>query len=172
MDTKPKSNPIKFVKLPDLFTLANAAAGFLSIIFAINQKLSIAAIMLLIAVFFDYLDGKSTRIFKKQSSFGKELDSLADVISFGVAPAVFGYSVINSNFAVVVFVIFLLSGILRLARYNISKTTISFQGLPITVNGIIIPFIYFININPIFYPYIYLLSSILMISSFKLKKVI
>lgn len=160
------------LKLPDFITMANAIAGLAAILFAINNDFALAAYMLLLAVVFDYFDGKVARWLKSQNEFGKELDSLADTISFGVAPAVFGYSLIQTPIALISFVVFLFAGILRLARYNITETKGSYQGLPITFNGIIIPLIFFLHLKIEFYPYVYLLLAVLMTSSFKIKKVI
>ena len=122
---------------------------------------------------------KIAKSMQQQNTFGKELDSLSDTVSFGVAPAIFGFSLMQfaSNFnqlqvtfGVIAFTIFLFCGILRLARYNIMDIKGAFQGMPITLNGIIIPLAYFLNISIKFYPYIYLTLGILMVSSFRVKK--
>ena len=116
----------------------------------------------------------------QQNTFGKELDSLADTVSFGVAPAIFGFSLMQSSsnlhqlritFGIIAFTIFLFCGILRLARYNIMDMKGTFQGMPITLNGIIIPLAYFLNVPIKFYPYIYISLGILMVSSIRIKKV-
>lgn len=169
----------KLLKFADLFTLLNVALGLVSIVFSINSNFSYAAIVLLIAVVFDYLDGKIATSMQQQNTFGKELDSLADTVSFGVAPAIFGFSLMQyaSNvkqfqitFGMIAFTIFLFCGILRLARYNIMDLKGSFAGMPITLNGIIIPAAYFLNTPIRFYPYIYLALGILMVSSFRIRK--
>ncbi len=169
----------KLLKFADLFTLLNVALGLLSIVFSISNSFSYAAYVLLVAVVFDYLDGKIAKTLHQQNVFGKELDSLADTVSFGVAPAIFGFSImqfassmkqLQVTFGIIAFTIFLFCGILRLARYNIMDLKGSFQGMPITVNGIIIPLIYFLNIKLKFYPYIYLALGILMVSSLRIKK--
>lgn len=167
------------VKFADVFTLLNVAFGLISIVFSINNNFNYAAFVLLMAVAFDYLDGKIAKSLQQQNIFGKELDSLADTVSFGVAPAIFGFSLMqfsyNINqfqitFGMIAFTIFLFCGILRLARYNIMDLKGSFQGMPITLNGIIIPFVYFLNTPIRFYPYIYLVLGILMVSSFRIRK--
>jgi len=160
----------KLVKLPDLFTFLNIFMGFLVILFVISENYYFAVIALLLAVVFDYLDGKVARLIKREGDFGKQLDSLADTISFGVAPAIFGFSLIQTNFALVVFSLFLFAGVLRLARYNIMEFTGEFAGMPITVNGVVIPLIYFINVPASVYPYIYLFLAVLMVSPLKVKK--
>lgn len=169
----------KLLKFADLFTLVNVALGLTSIVFSINNNFNYAAVVLLIAIVFDYLDGKIAKSMHQQNTFGKELDSLADTVSFGVAPAIFGFSImqfaldINQfqiTFGIIAFTIFIFCGILRLARYNIMDLKGAFQGMPITLNGIIIPLAYFSKIPIKFYPYIYLTLGILMVSSFKIKK--
>jgi len=161
----------KLVKLPDLFTLLNISMGLAAILFAINGRHYLAILSLLLAVVFDFLDGKIARMIKRQGEFGKQLDSLADTISFGVAPAVFGFSLIQTNFALVIFAIFLFAGVLRLARYNIMEFSGSFAGMPITVNGIVIPLIYFAKLPVNLYPYIYLFLALLMVSPVQFKKI-
>ena len=160
----------KLLKLPDLFTFLNIFMGLTAILLIINEEYFFAVIALLFAVFFDYLDGKIARMIKREGEFGKQLDSLADTISFGVAPAIFGFSLIQTNFALIVFALFLFAGVLRLARYNIMEFTGEFAGMPITVNGVVIPLIYFLKVPAAAYPYIYLFLAILMVSPLKVKK--
>ena len=168
----------KLLKFADIFTLFNVALGLASIVFSINNNFNYAAFVLLIAVVFDYLDGKIAKALHQQNLFGKELDSLADTVSFGVAPAIFGFSLMlttslkqfQMTFGIIAFTIFLFCGILRLARYNIMDLKGAFQGMPITLNGIIIPLAYFLNVPIKFYPYIYLTLGILMVSSLRIKK--
>lgn len=167
------------LKIADIFTLANVALGLAGIVFAINNRFSYAAMLLLASVAFDYLDGKIAKTLQQQNIFGRELDSLADTVSFGVAPAIFGFSLMQFasgikqfqvTFGIISFTIFLFCGILRLARYNIMDLKGSFQGMPITLNGIIIPVSYFLDTPIHLYPYIYLTLGILMVSSFRIKK--
>ena len=160
----------KLLKLPDLFTFLNILMGLTAILLVINEEYFFAMIALLFAVAFDYLDGKVARWIKRAGEFGKQLDSLADTISFGVAPAIFGFSLIQTNFALIVFALFLFAGVLRLARYNIMEFTGEFAGMPITVNGVVIPLIYFLKVPAVAYPYIYLFLAILMVSPLKIKK--
>ena len=160
------------IKPPDWVTMLNALSGLFSIGFAINDNLRLAAIMLMAAIFFDWLDGKVARLTSRGGEFGKQLDSLADTISFGVAPVVFGFTVIQTNLAIISFTVFLFCGILRLARYNIAEMQGGYQGMPITLNGAIIPLVYFMSLKPELYPYIYLASAALMVSSIKVKKLI
>lgn len=162
------SNLIKFA---DIFTLVNVIFGLAAILFVINNSYTFAIISLFLAVIADYADGKLARRFQQENTFGKELDSLADTISFGVAPAIFGFSLIQTPLAIISFTIFLFCGVLRLARYNIMNLQDSFAGMPITLNGIIIPILFLFNLPVDFYPYIYLLLGILMVSSIRFRKI-
>lgn len=162
----------KLLKLPDLFTFMNMFMGLIAILLIINEEYFFAIVALLFAVAFDYLDGKLAKLFRREGEFGKQLDSLADTISFGVAPAIFGFSLIQTNFAIIVFALFLFAGVLRLARYNIMEFSGEFAGMPITVNGVVIPLIYIFKVPAEAYPYIYLFLAILMVSPLKVKKLV
>jgi len=159
------------VKLPDYFTLMNVVSGLLCIFFAIGKYYRTAAAMLLIAVIMDTVDGRIAKMIKRQGDFGKQLDSLADSISFGVAPVVFGFSLIQTKFAMMAFMVFLFAGVLRLARYNVSSYSPGFQGMPITMNGLVIPLIYFFGLRVEYYPYVFLLLGMLMVSSVKVRRI-
>ena len=150
--------------------MANIIFGLTAIFFAINGNYIYMVILLFLAVISDYADGKLAKRLKQQNTFGKELDSLADTISFGVAPAIFGFSLIQTPLAIVSFTIFLFCGVLRLARYNIMNLREEFTGMPITLNGIIIPIIYLTKVPFDFYPYIYILLGVLMVSSLRIRK--
>ncbi len=160
----------KIIKPADYLTIANIILGLLCIIFAILGKPSLANIALISAVVFDFLDGRIARLTKTQNEFGKQLDSLADTISFGVAPTVIAFTLIQSNLAIIAFSIFLICGVMRLAKFNIMELKGSYIGMPITFNGIIIPIIYFIGVSYRFYPYIYLVLAILMVAPVQLTK--
>lgn len=171
------TNIFRLLEIQDLFTFGNAACGMLSIFFSMRGDFRVAAMLLLAAVVMDYLDGKVARLVtKKPHPFGRELDSLADAVSFGAASAVFGFSYLdassaNSTLSYIAFTFFLLCGIARLARFNITKIE-GYEGMPITINGLIIPVIYFAGLCRCYYPYAYLLSALLMISSIRIKKII
>jgi len=121
--------------LPNLFTSANIAAGFYSILEAQKGNFLIAAWVIMLAVLFDNLDGKIARLTHTESSFGVEYDSLSDLISFGVAPAFLLYVFVLHDFTrlgVIASFLFLLTGALRLARFNVQTSHNSnFIGLPI-----------------------------------------
>jgi CDP-diacylglycerol--serine O-phosphatidyltransferase len=140
--------------IPNFITSLNLVSGFTAIIFAINGNLVIASWLILAAMVFDFLDGLSARALKAYSEIGKELDSLADVVSFGVAPAILIYQLITSpqspsgpfftnGLAVKNFVIQMIPVImpvcvaLRLAKFNTDTSqATSFKGLPTPANAL------------------------------------
>ncbi|MGH9339249.1 MAG: CDP-diacylglycerol--serine O-phosphatidyltransferase [Acidobacteriota bacterium] len=121
--------------LPSLFTVGNMFAGFFAIIAAFNGNYQSAAIAIGVAVLLDGLDGRVARLANATSDFGLQLDSLADIISFGLAPAVLLYSWGLSelgNFARFSAFVFLICGAMRLARFNVQMQNLKhFAGLPI-----------------------------------------
>ena len=123
--------------LPNLFTSASLFCGFYSIIASFKEYFVPAAVAIFVAWIFDGLDGRVARLTNTTSKFGAEYDSLADVIAFGVAPALLAYSwslSIYGKLGWIVAFLFVLCGALRLARYNIQIGLIEstvFNGLPI-----------------------------------------
>ena len=122
--------------LPSILTTFGMFAGFYSIIASINGDFTLAAISIMIAMMWDTLDGRVARLTNTQSDFGGEYDSLADLVSFGVAPALLVYEWSLSDLGRVGWLaafIFLACAALRLARFN-TQVGISdkryFQGLP------------------------------------------
>ncbi len=121
--------------LPSIFTVGNIFAGFLSLIATLSGEYEKAAVAIGIAVILDGLDGRVARLANVTSDFGVQLDSLADVISFGIAPAILVYSwglVDFGGFARFSAFVFLICGVMRLARFNIHVGELKhFAGLPI-----------------------------------------
>lgn len=121
--------------LPSAFTVSNIFAGFFAVISTLQGNHAHAAIAIGIAVVLDGLDGRIARLTGATSDFGLQLDSLADVISFGIAPAVLVYSwglQDLGNFARLAAFVFLICGAMRLARYNVQVQDLKhFAGLPI-----------------------------------------
>jgi len=122
---------------PNSFTSLNIFFGFLSIIFAAKQNYEFAAWLIGAAAIFDALDGVAARITKSSSQFGVELDSLSDVVSFGLAPAFMIYEIGLQRLGttgIIIAAIFLLCGAFRLARFNTQLVGFKkehFVGLPI-----------------------------------------
>jgi CDP-diacylglycerol---serine O-phosphatidyltransferase len=162
---------IKRLKIADAATIGNLLSGFIAIICAIQLEFQLSVVFALSSVLFDYFDGKIARWRKETDEFGKQLDSLADIVSFGVWPAVFGFAQgLSSIFAIAVFSFFIACGMLRLARYNVIRVQ-GFLGVPITTNGILFPLLYFIFGQFNQWMLIgYGLMGILMISTIKVPK--
>jgi CDP-diacylglycerol--serine O-phosphatidyltransferase len=123
--------------LPNLFTSANPVSGFLSMIAAHNGQYTHAALVILLAAGLDCLDGKVARLTGSASAFGAVYDSLADLLSFGMAPGWLLYMwALNSlsPFGWLAAFVFVICGALRLARFNVQATGVqkyTFAGLPI-----------------------------------------
>jgi CDP-diacylglycerol---serine O-phosphatidyltransferase len=133
---------IRIIKsIPNMFTLGNLYCGFLSIGFAAYGEYKNAAILILIGMMLDSMDGRLARMLKADSTLGKELDSLADIVTFGVAPSFLVYYTYYYQFELLglaVAGLFPLFGAYRLARFNISTNKSSlnyFIGVPITAAG-------------------------------------
>tara|TARA_Y100001970_G_scaffold57513_1_gene72866 strand:+ start:4380 stop:5180 length:801 start_codon:yes stop_codon:yes gene_type:complete len=181
------------VILPNLLTLIGVCIGLSSINFALNQNYNLAIIAILCAAIIDGLDGRIARLIKGTSKVGKELDSLTDVISFGVAPSLIMYFWFLNTLGRIGWFLALIHVVcvaLRLARFNISSHQESswkdnfFEGIPSPAGGILVlaPLIYeisslnftIINMN-IFVPLIFILIPMLMISkipTYSFKKIV
>lgn len=140
--------------IPNFITSLNLASGFIAIIFAINGNILTASWLILASMIFDFMDGFSARLLKSYSKIGKELDSLADVVSFGVGPALIVFQLLvksmmanatlifNSNdfrdgLILLIPVIMPVCAALRLAKFNTDETqATSFKGLPTPANAL------------------------------------
>ena len=179
--------------LPNMFTLVGVCIGLSSIKFAFDGKFELSIIAILVAAIIDGLDGRIARLIKGTSPVGKELDSLTDVISFGVAPAFIMYFWSLNNlgkFGWLLCLIYVVCVALRLARFNVSSNEEPswrdnfFEGIPSPAGGILVlmPLIYslsgfeFIKISfETLVPIFFITISILLISKFptySLKKII
>ncbi len=122
--------------LPNLFTTAGLFAGFYGIVSSMNSQFEAAAIAVFVAMVMDALDGQIARLTKTQSDFGIEYDSLADMVSFGLAPALIVYQWVLSDMGKLGWLaafVYAASTALRLARFNTqaaSEDKRFFQGLP------------------------------------------
>lgn len=127
----------KFIFVPSLFTVLNMFSGFLAILNAMNEAYIQSAWFIILAAIFDSLDGAMARLTKSASEFGVELDSLADVISFGVAPSILVYKFYFHEFGEIgIFLssLLMIFGAMRLARFNVELVGFDkefFKGLPI-----------------------------------------
>lgn len=166
---------IKYLKLADIFTVANLSCGILSIIMSIEGNFALSAILLFIAVIFDVLDGKVAGLMHQKNSFGKQIDSMSDLISFGVAPMFLFYALQTpAPWVSVLLLFFITCGMFRLARYNISEAQ-GFEGVPITVNGVLFPVLFLIYSNfpesLNVWPFIIVIQGLLMISTLKVLRI-
>ena len=199
---EPKKNNFKIVSdkkariiLPNAITLIGVCIGLTSIKFAIDGKFAIAVIAILFASLMDALDGRVARLIRGTSKMGKELDSLGDVISFGVAPALIMYFwnlQYLDKLGWFVCLIYVVCVALRLARFNIhseeepSWKDNFFEGMPSPAGGIVVllPLIFsfsglsefFIKINyDLLVPIFFVVVSILLISTiptYSFKKIV
>lgn len=137
--------------IPNMLTLANLLAGILSIYIGMQGDLKVAAYLIFIAAILDFLDGFTARMLNAFSDLGKQLDSLADMVSFGVAPGFILFSMISmshgqpgntgENGTILPFIGFMvpLFGALRLAKFNIDENQENtFIGMPIPAVAILI----------------------------------
>ena len=168
--------------LPNMFTLVGVCIGLTSIKFAFDEKFGLAIMCIIVAGFIDGLDGRIARLIKGTSQVGKELDSLTDVISFGVAPAFIMYFwQLNTLGRVgwLICLVYVICVALRLARFNVNSETQPswkdnfFEGVPSPAGGILVlmPLIYskseiqFLDVDfTYFTPILFVLISILLIS--------
>lgn len=164
MDTEMKN----FIAVSDIISLLNMSSGFLAIISSINHNFELAAILMIIAIIFDSSDGWVARKTNRQDNlgFGKNIDSLSDIVSFGVAPAVFIYSCINTTpgifqaIVILVSLLIVICGVLRLTRYNVISdklNTKDFIGFPIPGISFVLATFY---LSGLFNPYIALILSV------------
>ena len=164
------------LKIPDIVTLSNALLGLAAMLSASNGRYDLACILLLVAAVADGVDGYLARRLGG-SDLGGTMDSLADVISFGVAPAFIVYSAFGAQYPYLIGAavsIYVACGILRLARFSsIQKTITDFEGLPITAGSVMI--VSYLLIDPKYisaFSVVALVTilSILMISKFTYPK--
>ena len=170
--------------LPNMLTLIGVCIGLTSIRFALDGKFEFAIIAIILAALIDGLDGRIARLIKGTSKVGKELDSLTDMISFGVAPAfIMFFWKLNSlgKFGWLLCLVYVICVALRLARFNINSSQETswrdnfFEGVPSPAGGILvlIPLIFslseieIIKINYNFIvPIFFIITSLLLISKF------
>jgi CDP-diacylglycerol--serine O-phosphatidyltransferase len=148
MDARPRHlSMLRSYTLADVFTLGNASCGTIAIFLCLNyldegrsRFMWIAFLLLVLALAFDVMDGYWARRSKRPSTLGADLDSLADIVSFGVAPAVLGFTLgLRGLWDMLILVYFVVCGISRLARFNVTAAALSgpsgkvryFEGTPI-----------------------------------------
>ncbi len=156
--------------IPNAITSMNLVSGVFALFFAYEEKILIAIILLLLAAFFDFLDGLAARLLKVSTKIGKELDSLADLVSFGLLPGVLVFVILRNLFQVrnydfsglanhELIILFLpilipVASAIRLAKFNIdTRQSEEFIGMPVPANAIFwsaLAYDYFIAENQVF----------------------
>lgn len=176
--------------MPNSITMGNLLFGFLSIIFASQQQYQFAGFAILFAALLDGCDGQVARMLKVSSPLGAELDSLADCVTFGIAPGYLAYAAylphmydVQLNNGAVISLSMLVSAVFpicaayRLARFNVSHSTDSFSGLPSPIAGIavaLIPIAFHdpatIKACPALFVPAYIVTALLMVSTVRFSK--
>lgn len=139
--------------IPNTMTAFNLIFGMIAIMFTIQNDYWNAGLFILIAMVADGLDGRIARALNAGSEFGKELDSLCDLVSFGVAPAILAYVFYLKEFGTagsIIAIGFATCGALRLARFNVNTSVVKgyFMGLPIPAGGCVVATFVMIGIKP------------------------
>lgn len=160
--------------IPNALTALNLVLGMFAIISTLHGRFSHAAIFIVAAMIADGFDGRVARFFKVSSDFGKELDSLCDLVSFGVAPAILAYTFLLHELGYagyLVAALFATCGALRLARFNINTGIVKgfFMGLPIPAAGCVVATFVLLGIKPApeLFAVMVVLFAYLMVSTIK-----
>lgn len=170
--------------LPNILTFINLSLGIIALLLAIKNDMIQASLLVMVAALTDRFDGKVARLLDSTSEFGKELDSLSDLISFGVAPIIIAWKISFFHFGLIGYllaVIFPIAGAFRLARFNVSTFNNVFSGVPITIAGAFLSIVNLYNCfskirnnygpaNTIACGVIIVLLSYLMVSKIQIKK--
>ncbi len=177
----------RHITFADMISLTSALLGFASIFMIVLGRVHTAALAIVASAILDYLDGRIARKHGGNKDWGRQMDSLCDIVAFGVAPAFLAWPVIaagfaqmNMNIAIAVGFAFpsliIIAGILRLARYNISTHNNIYVGMPITMNGLIFPVVWAVtlgmavDLRAVIMAITCVLSAVLMVSDFLIRK--
>ncbi|WP_300381917.1 CDP-diacylglycerol--serine O-phosphatidyltransferase [Clostridium sp.] len=172
---------MKKSSIPNIFTFINLSCGIIAILYTFKFDYLLASIFILLAGLVDRYDGRIARYLNVTSEIGKELDSLADLVSFGVAPSLLMFTIYNlseygpfGSIGLGVLLLLPICGAFRLAKYNISSFDGVYTGVPITIVGCFLALVVLVTLNltiPTIIPVILMiLGSYLMVSNMKLKK--
>ncbi|HMM20506.1 MAG TPA: CDP-diacylglycerol--serine O-phosphatidyltransferase [Selenomonadales bacterium] len=160
--------------VPNMLTGSNLVLGMFGIIATLQGSFMTAALLIFAAMIADGLDGRVARYMKISSDFGKELDSLCDLVSFGVAPALLAYMFMLQEFGMIGAVIaaaFATCGALRLARFNVMAGVVKgyFMGLPIPAAGCAVATFVMVGLKPSgwLFPIMVAVFAYLMVSTIK-----
>lgn len=161
--------------IPNALTALNLVLGFGAIVSTFNGEFYKAALFVFAAMISDGLDGRVARYLNASSEFGKELDSLCDLVSFGVAPAILSYAFLLKDLpgisGYIIAAFFATCGALRLARFNVNTGVVKgyFMGLPIPAGGCVVATFIMLGIKPsaMIFAVMVIVSGYLMVSSIK-----
>lgn len=164
--------------IPNALTLLNLSFGMFSLLYLAADNYHMAAIFILLAAVMDGVDGRVARYLKVASELGKQMDSLSDLVSFGVAPALLVYvQTLRPAYAgyvvdIAFTLLFVLCGAFRLARFNVLNTSGYFVGIPITLAGGLVGLLSLSSnwLTPSVFLIVMPLLSFLMVSNLKVRK--
>ncbi len=163
-------------QMANVLTLLNLSFSIMALMLILKGFFHWSIVFLLIAALFDRFDGMVARHLNVESAFGKELDSLSDIVSFGIAPSLLLYQSVFHDLSFLgaaVTIFYILAGAVRLARYNITDFDGVFCGLPITAAGVILVIsFFFVSFIPSFvYAILMFILGLLMVSTIRITKV-
>ncbi|MCR6640214.1 MAG: CDP-alcohol phosphatidyltransferase family protein [Sporocytophaga sp.] len=173
------NNILNFIRKPDWISLGNGICGALAIILSIkNYNPLFPAGFVVAGGILDFFDGRVARKYNLASDFGKNLDSLCDIVTFIVAPVVFAFTYIEnlSVWETAVLVFYIAVGLLRLARFNVTGTLSNgkyFEGMPVPFSiGLIVAYfpILHLSLPMVSWIFLFLIHGGLMISTVKIRK--
>lgn len=160
--------------IPNSLTALNLILGMCAILSTFHGEFYQAALFIVAAMISDGLDGRVARYLNVSSDFGKELDSLCDLVSFGVAPAILAYAFLLKDFGIIGYFVaafFATCGALRLARFNVNTGVVKgyFMGLPIPAAGCVVATFVMLGIKPAgwIFPILVTIFAYLMVSTIK-----
>jgi CDP-diacylglycerol---serine O-phosphatidyltransferase len=159
------------LKTADGITFLSLLSAIFAFTYVLRGQLLLAGIALLISAILDFFDGKVARMMGQASDFGMYLDSLADVVAFGAIPAMIALVLFSAHpMIVIAALMYLCAGVYRLARFQDTKIKGAFQGMPITVNGIL--FGALLMLSPHFYAFVayFIIAALAMVSTVRVKK--
>ena len=160
--------------IPNFCTAGNLILGVTATAALINRNFQLSVVLIILAAVLDRADGILARRCNATSAFGKEFDSLADLVSFGVAPAALSYSAMLGKWnaaGLVCFALFTLCGAFRLARFNIAGNPSFFQGVPITIAGSVLAVVVILAPSPAVISTSSVILSLAMVSSIRIPKI-
>ncbi|MCP8967202.1 CDP-diacylglycerol--serine O-phosphatidyltransferase [Ectobacillus ponti] len=159
----------------NICTMVNLSLGCAALLFTLQDEFKLALIFIFLAALSDRFDGMLARKLGIESELGRQLDSLCDLVSFGVAPALLIYQTVLYDYSVpgaFFTILYIACGAFRLARFNVTESNGYFQGVPITVAGCLLTLSYFLagTVSTNVFLVLLIALSFLMVSSVKLKK--